>query len=492
MLHVPPGAAGTNGDLVAETAEMMGRPLDPHQRAAVDALASYAPGGAPLTMEGAIVGPRQTTGKTSAVLMPIVLTDVLTRNDDPDLVIWTAHRAFAALAPFKDLKEIIEGCPDVSAHVKAVSDKDGEEAVRFHNGWEWQFRTRSEGAGRSLSAGIVVADEALYLTAGMAGDLLPTMASRRSPRLLYASSHPKASSAHLHEVLRRGRAGDPRLILVEYRAPGTLKAAGCEQPKCLHAEGAPGCALDRPDLLRFANPGLTSGRIGWATMGTLRSALVPLEYAREMLGYEEDPDGGGDTIPLSAWLARADPASRIADGSPRVLAFDISPDRSTAAITGAGWRADGDMHLDLAERDRGTSWLVPRIVDIVARRRPAAIVVDGASPAGTEIEALAQHGIRRRTESAPHELLIVMGAQDMARACGQLFDGVAGDAPSMWHRGDPIVEAALRCAVRRDVGDGGWAFGRKKSEGDIAPIVAMAEVAWGLAQMHAQPASAVF
>jgi hypothetical protein len=48
------------------------------------------------------------------------------------------------------------------------------------------------------------------------------------------------------------------------------------------------------------------------------------------------------------------------------------------------------------------------------------------------------------------------------------------------HIGQEQVRDALANAVRRDIGDGGWAFARRKSEADISPIVAVAVALHGL------------
>lgn len=485
FLHVPPGRVGSHGDLVAEVAEMMRRPLDPHQLVAVDALNSYGPGGQWLTLESCVVGPRQTTGKTSAIVLPTVLADLTTRpSDERAGAIWTSHRLKTTLQTFQDLKEIIEGSEEFSRRVTRVSEKDGDEAVYFRNGSWIEFSARSEGAGRGLARPIVVADEALYFTASMAGDLLPAMASFRNPRVLFASSGAKARSDQLHSLVKRGRAEDPTLAYVEYRAPGSLERAGCEQPKCSHEPGTPGCRLDDEVLLRLANPGLASGRISITVIRALRKSLEPVEFAREMLGWEEAPEGGSVTIPIPAWLARTDKDSRISGR--RALAFDISPDRRSSAIGGAGPRLDGDTHLALVEHLAGTSRLVPRLLELVERHDPVAVVVDGASPAATEIQALVSAGLKVRSKEHPDGLLVVLGASDQAQACGLLYDAIAGDSPTAWHRGDPILQTALDGAVPRNIGDGGWAFGRRRSDADITPIVSVAEAHYGLATAPAE------
>lgn len=491
-LWVPPGRSGTYGDEVADLAASFGRPLDPSQRVAVDAVNSYGPGGRWHALESAVIIPRQ-NGKTGGIILASVLADLLLWPDASDRVAWTAHRLKTAREAFDDVKRMIDGSHELARRVLKVSETNGEEGVAFRNGSRLDFLARANGSGRGLGGRTVVIDEALYFTGATAGDLLPILAARDNPRVIYGSSAAKVESDYLRSLRDRGRkGGDPSLVLVEHCAPGSFDDPGCAAPSCSHALGLPGCMLDSEDYWRLSNPALVFGRILLEFLRAMRRTLPPLEFAREFLGWHEESEEGADTIPLASWESRKDDASGVAADSPRVLAFDISPDRSTAAIGGAGWRRDGDMHLSLVARDRGTSWLVPRLVDIVERHRPASIVVDGASPAATEIDALAQHGITRRTESNPHGLLVVMGTQDMARACGQAYDGLAGDAPTMWHRDEPILTAALQCAVRRDIGDGGWALGRRKSEGDISPMVAVIEAAWGLSSVPAQRASETF
>jgi hypothetical protein len=480
-LSFPQDRIGSMGDDVAEVAEMMRRPLDPHQLAAVDAFGSYGPGGLWSTLEACIVGPRQTTGKTSAVILPTVCHDLLTRaRSDPGRCIWTSHRMKTTLDTFRDLKQIIEGSEEFSRRVARISDKDGDEGVFFVNGSWLEFAARSPGAGRGLASEIVVADEVLFLTSEMAGDLLPAMASKRNPRVLYAGSAAKGTSDQLHDLMRRGRAADRTLVYVEFRCPGSLDAEGmCASPRCDHSRDTPGCRLDDESLWPYGSPGLANGRCSITVVRALRRGLEPLEFAREMLGWEEQPDAGATTIPVAAWAARVDDGSRIA--GPRALSFDVSPDRRSSAIGGAGPRADGDVHLALVDHRSGTSWLVPRLLELVERHDPVAVVVDGASPAATEIEALKLAGLKVRSKEHPSGRLVVLGPADQSKACGLLFDAIAGDSPSAWHRGDPILLTALTGAARRDIGDGGWAFGRKRSDVDICPIVAIAEAHYGLA-----------
>lgn len=476
-LHVPPGRVGSHGDTVCEVAEMMHRPLEPHQVAAVDALNSYGPGGAWLTLEAAIVGPRQTTGKTSAVLLPTVVADLFTWRA-PGGVAWTAHRMKTTRETFTDLKNIIEGSEEFSRRVKRVSETDSDEHVEFVGGSKVEFLARSPGAGRGLGRRLVVVDEALYFGSSMAGDLLPVMVSQTNPRVLYASSAPKGTSDHLQNLVERGRSGDPTLIYVEYRCPGSLDEAGCSADPCSHDRGTPGCRLDDEQLWRFGSPGLVSGRVAPVVVRALRATLEPLEFAREMLGWEEDADGV-ETIPVKAWLSRVDASSGVRKGSRPVFAVEVSPDRRTASIGVAGPRKGGGVHLGLIAREPGVDWLVKRVRELVAKHDPRAVALDGSSPAGSLVATLVKPvrdggaGLTLRTADDPSGLLVVTTGVEAGKACGGLYDAVTAKDSDVWHRGDELVTAAWKASAPRPVGDGGWAIGRKASGGDVTAAAVM-------------------
>lgn len=484
-LWVPPGRAGSHGDLVGEIAEMMHRPLDAHQLVAVDALNSYRRGGQWLTLEGAVIGPRQVTGKTSGIILPTTVADLMLW-DEPDRVAWTSHRMKTTLETFADLKKIIEGSEEFSRRVRRISEKDGDEHVEFMNRSRIDFLARSEGNARGLGGRLVVVDESLYFTTGMAGDLLPILAARRNPRILYASSAPKAKSAHLHGIMKRGRSHDATIIYVEYRCPGSLDAEDlCEDLRCTHEQGTVGCVLDDEALWSFGAPALANGRISIEVLRALRSSLDPEEFAREMLGWAESPETGGDTITEVQWSARVDPSSAVAKGSRPVFAIDVAPDGRSASIGVAGRRVDGVRHVGLIEHGRGTSWLMRRLigngqddVGLIGRHDPIALVLDGASPASALLPGLIEAGLRVKTRTDPSGLIHVTTASDMGSACAGLLNAVTAPEPEVWHRGDPIVLEAWRSAGRRDIGDGGWGL-RRKGSGDITAAVVVTLAHYG-------------
>jgi hypothetical protein len=172
-------------------------------------------------------------------------------------------------------------------------------------------------------------------------------------------------------------------------------------------------------------------------------------------------------IPRAAWDGLADPESNPV---PRVvLAAAFSHDQQHAAVGLAGWRADGLLHVEVADYREGTAWAVPRLIDMHARHDPLAVVVDDASHEGAVIKDL---------EAARIEVMKPR-AKGVAEAY-QDFIQDATDTKTLRHRAQADLDAALAGGVDRDVGDGGKAWGRRKSSADISPLVAVTNAAWGL------------
>jgi hypothetical protein len=482
-LWIPPGRVGSYGDEVAGLAQEYGRPLDSAQLVAVDAINSFGPGGRWHTLESAVIGPRQTTGKSGGIALPTVLADCVLWPDESDRVAWTAHLAKTHRETFDDVQRLIEGCEALSARVKKVIDNHDENKVIFTNGSVLEFLVRSPGNGRGLGGRTVVIDEALFAPTGDMGALLPVMAARPNPRVIYLSSAAKISSLQLQMLVRRGRAGnDPSLTWCEWCAPGSLEDPGCALGKrCRHQLGTAGCVLDDPDVAKHANPGVAVGRLRLDVLLALRRALSadPTEYAREFYGWHEwAPDGAADTIPLAAWDARTDLLSSIVGD--RVVSVDVSPRGDSAAIAGAGYRADGGEHLSLVDHRNGTSWVVPRILQLLGRPDVSALVVDEGGPAAELIPDLEAAGLRVRDRTHPAGQLVKMNVRDVGAAAGMLRTRIAGDMPTAWHRGEDAARAALAGAGRRNIGNGGWGFDRRTSQDDITPIVAISHALWGL------------
>ena len=178
-------------------------------------------------------------------------------------------------------------------------------------------------------------------------------------------------------------------------------------------------------------------------------------------------------VPERTWAGLTDaeshPAGRV------VFAAAFSHDQSHAAVGLAGWRPDGLLHVEVAQYAEGTSWVAPWLVDRHARHDPEAIVVDDGSHERSVIKDL---------DTARVEVLRP-GSKGVSEAYADFVED-ATDSKRLRHRGQPDLDTALAAAVTRDVGDAGKAWGRRKRSGDISPLVAVSNAAWGLRKVTAE------
>lgn len=381
------------------------------------------------------------------------------------LIIHSAHQFDTSLEAFRRLLVLIEDTPDFDRRVKRVSRSHGEEGIELKNGQRIRFRTRTKGGGRGFSSDCLILDEAMEISTSAHAALLPTLSARPNPQVWYTAS---AVDQWIHEhglvlarVRERGIKGDdPALAYFEWAGanPGT-------DPEEVDVE-------DR-DAWAAANPGLGI-RISEDHVERELRSMDPRSFAVERLGVGDWPSIDGSStqvISPAAYDETTDARSSAED--PVVLAIDISPDRSSAAIGAAGKRAgdDGLSHLEVIDHRRGTGWLVPRVKELCERHGPLAVVGDGIGPAAAFV-------LKLEEELLDTEVITVK-TKEYVQACGLIYDGF--EERSVRHLDTPELAAAVRGAAKRSLGDA-WAWSRKNSSVDITPLVALSLALWRLLQ----------
>ena len=482
-VSVPATRRGSLVEVVDAFAARAGRRLDDEQRFAVDVLTSVDEAGLWAAPVGVILEPRQ-NGKSAGVLAPIVLSELFD-EDYPDRIVWTAHRFKTAREAYLDLRAMVKGTPELDARVERYNDSHGEEGIYLRPRRpgapqaSLEFLARSNLGSRGLGGKVVVFDEAFALTQGILGALLPTLSARYNPLVLAGSSACMGDSVELWDLVESVRRGDPDVAGVEWCAPGGFDAPGCELAGCLHTRGTPGCSLDDEDRWRAANPGMRRGRLTERFVRTVeRARLSPVEFGRERLGWHEKVvDRTAPPITVAAWRARTDEDS--APVGEVVFAVEAPLSKAWASITVSGYREDGAKHVGIIDRRAGTDWVVPRLVqlcqtwDVFNVRRGdeyrTGIAIDPTSPALGFVQPLEDAGYPP----------VLMTTREVAAACSMLETDLRDGL--VFHRDAPDVDVALEGAVRRDLGDGLWAFGRRKSAAvsvEVDPAVAVANASW--------------
>ena len=358
----------TDLDKVGRVCRTVGRELEPEQALAVDVLTGVRADGTPASLSACVISARQNLKKY--VLENIVLTRLLDPTEPGRLFIWTAQQLDTCQETFLHFKDMFESddFPYLQRRLVNIANGHGDEEIELVGGKRLKFKARSRKSGQGLTGDLIVLDEAFALESAHLGSLVPTLSTRPRAAILYGSSAGHGSSEVLRGVRDRGRqAGPGSPAYIEWCAPGSLENPGCAMPGCSHLVTMQGCVLDRRELIQLANP-MAGRRISWDYLRDERRELPPLEYARERLGWWDEPDSAAaPPISVEDWRHQLDPGSAVAEGGKIVLDAEIAMDRRSGSIGVAGWRDDGAAHVGLIWHQQGTEQLLPALLGFIER-----------------------------------------------------------------------------------------------------------------------------
>lgn len=353
----------------------------------------------------------------------------------------SAHRGDTAAEHMKFIRDVIRDNPaldaDQGGYLKVYESNGKERIVNLDTMGELSFNTRSASTKRGASPQRIVLDEAMILTESSLRAMVPSLAAQSmrvetAPQIIVTSSAPVAESEVLHRLRAAALAGtNARTLLADWGCPI-------------------GTDPDDRDAWYASNPGLGL-RISEEWVADERSTMLDEEgFLIERLGIVFPPpaSGGLRVISDDAWMANV---TTDAPGDPVAFGVDVSPDRSSAAIGVAD--ASGMVGVIDFRPGKGVGWLSDRVVELRSKVPSASWVVDGRSAAnGLVVDAA------------------VLGAREMAQACGGLYDAVLEHRVK--YQRQSALEAAVAGAATRPLGDA-WAWDRRKSSDDITPLVAV-------------------
>jgi hypothetical protein len=500
IVSVPEHLSSAGADAV-ELAGIAGLVMDPWETFVLDEAMGMRPDGTWSAFEVGLVVSRQ-NGK-GCVLEARELASLYLL--DEELCIHSAHQFDTSLEHFNRVLGLIESTPDLDRKVSRVSRSHGDEGIEVYRDGalrRLRFRTRTKGGGRGFTCDCLILDEAMALVDSTVGAILPTLSAVPNPQVWYTGSAGTRESTALGRVRARGVAGsDPRLCFMEWSIDWCT--AFCPKPCYAHD---PQKLIVTPDmdteqaerqkvrLVRAyarANPGFGI-RIGGVLspeksvehIESERRTMSGEEFARERLGVGDWPVEGDSwrVIDQESWKACRDVLSSPV--GPVAFGIDMTPDRKMACITVAALNEDGMTHVEITSADvldhrSGDRWVVPRLLELVERWKPCAVVIDKASQAGSLIKSLEDHQV---------EVTSPTGRQ-FAQACGW-FGGavvpVPGQAPMLAHLDQVPLTAAVAGADRRKLAEL-WAWDKVGAATDISPLVAATLAVWGLQEKGSEP-----
>lgn len=492
--HTRPDYVVTFGPEVAALCSQVGLTPDPEQRLILDDVFGVGDDGLPAAFEYGIIGPRQQL-KTGTLKMCVLgWLWVLDVQD----VSWSAHLLATSQAAFQDIVAMVRAAPVLrkrlaTGRTGGVFTGRNDMRLELRDGRGVRFSARTEDGGRGLTGSRVILDEALKLTGGMLGALLPTLLAMENAQAVYASTAAKDDGATLRTKRDTGRAGlDASLGWAEWGAPPTTcQAEDCQHWPPGHPAFVQGCALDDEaiwwrcmPLLGRRRPngtGLTVRRVR-----ELRKSMPPAEFARELYGWWGDPAAVavfGEGNWEAAAASHEDPETGAAvPGFPtppdfplEALGVAVAADLSAAAIVGAGRRGERKAVRVIAT-GAGYEWLPARVAQIRESWPRAVVVVDPGGPAG--ILTAAANGVKASPlgkATKPLRRLHLATFDQWKAACGDFWSEIR--ARTTEHGDQVELNTSAAGAVQRKVVDR-WVWERYGYDASVIEAATLA--AWGV------------
>lgn len=382
---------------------------------------------------------------------------------DLPLILHSAHLGETSADHMERMWAAICSDPDLRSRCKQVLAK-GYEAIERTDvdpdtgapvRSEIRFRTRSKKGGRGGSPQMVVFDEALFLTAQQVSAMLPSLSAQTlnddAPLLIYASSAPIAESERLHNLRSAILRGDsPDAFFAEWSV---------ELPAGDRAQVLRGLA--NVESVFAANPG-AGVRIDPEWCVATELAGMDLEdWCIERLGVVFAADGESGVLPANRWAVCRDLESFVESGR---IALSVGPSGSWAAISLAGARSDGALHVEVVRHQIGTEWVIEAAKAGTDAYGP--LLVDPKSESARVLERLVAARV-------PVEEL---STADVVRASVAFQDDVFNCR--VRHLDQPELNAAVTGADIRPVGES-WVFSAKASTVDITSLLSVVLAAAG-------------
>jgi hypothetical protein len=455
--------------------ELLGTPPHEWQRDVADVLLEYGPTGAYHYGTAGICADRQ-AGKTRWALGRIGMQLMQPRQ----LVLYLSYDRSAGRVKWVEQVSELMSCaacrervpartricphcgepPGFASRVRSVTYQNQQECLYMRNGSRYMVATPSGRGGRSLSADLVLLDEAFsFVDMRALGAIQPTLATRPLGQFIVLSSAGTAASVLLEHFRALGHAaveGDLDESERDELGGGLGWFEWAPDPTAPH---------DDPETWMQACPSL--GCPGGPTLAAFANAArtVPLNtFRREWLNLTSE-DIFTPLIQPEAW-ARCHSDDPII-GTP-TLGIAMTPERDKGTLAAAGLSLVGNVErvaVEIIADSRDMEWLVQHALE-VATRQAATIIVDDHAPAGARAALMARRGVTVTTLNTP----------TVVKAAGDMYDAI--NAGNVAHRGDRRLDEALAGAIKRRVGQS-WSWGRSSAEVDITPLEAVTLARWG-------------
>jgi hypothetical protein len=438
----------------------------PWQRVVADIATEFDPAtGRPIHPTVRILVPRQ-AGKTALSSPYMVLASLLRAHAR----VWITAQTQRDAAEYFRLEHVPSVRVAFGERTFTPRWSTGQESMIWrHNASTIRCFAPQRDALHGKQSDLVWVDEAWAFEALRGDDLLqaigPTQATRPGAQVVITTAAGDVASTWLIAQLRQARAaqdaGDHTDVLVEYGVPDDLDDDAAADPDTVAAyHPAVGITIDATYLHAERR---RLGRLGFVRAYGCRQ-VIPDPNALTAGAFDRtlwESVRWGDPIPDTDRLA---------------FGVEVAHDRKSAAIVAAS----SSGVLEVIESRAGTAWVAARAIELAGRHR-ARVVIDVSGPSATVAEAI--------TTAGHHRTLITLSGVDACTAAATLSDAVTDtdSAPRARVRQHPDLDAAVRSASPRRVGDR-WTWDRRDDNGaPVAPLLAAAFAWWGITHGPGRP-----
>lgn len=365
---------------------------------------------------------------------------------------YTAQKRSDARQNFMRLAKRVRRSPVLAPPFCKIRESNGSESLGFPTGSSYGLFAPTDEALHGSANALVCIDEA-WTFDEVRGDelqqaIMPTFTTVDGQLWIFSAAG-NVNSTWLNSMMDTGR------LAVESGATSGLGYFEFGIPDDVDPTDLAAVESHHPAAGFTLRPG---------ALAAAAAAMKPDQFARAY-GNRRTGVVGGGAIPGLIWALAADATTPPPPAGTLALAFDVGRDGADAAII-AAWRDNaGIAHVEVADIRPGTTWLVPRLAELVERHEPRAIRYDRLGPA----VAAGDEALRAGLDVEP------ITFDDLTAACTAMLSGLA--AKTVRHRPHPGLDAAVAAAARRDVGDR-WVWGRRTATGSIAPLVAATVSVW--------------
>lgn len=422
------------------------------------------------------------------------------------LVLGTAQDLDTAETIWEEAVELAAEVPELAELIAHVDKTNGKKALRLRTGEKYKVKAANRRAGRGLSGDLIMLDELREHQTWDAWAAITKTAMARPNAQTWAFSNAGDAASIVLRYLRRMAhlaLGDPDGIArelgpVDVEPDDEDLEADEDTLGIFEWSAPPGCDVWDRDGWAQANPSL-----GYSiTERTIASGVRtdPEWVTRtEVLCQWSDGTLEGP-FPPGTWEAGVDATSRIPRANAVSYCVDVSWDRSWSYIGVAGFRKDGRPHVEIVAARAGTDW----VVDWFETRAPDLDEDYDAEPMRVVVQAKGApaSSLVSELEGIEGVEVVPWGGADLGAACGLFYDWVKktklverdGKKPKrkgLAHLPQPVLDVAAGTAVSKPLGDA-WAWNRKGSPTDIAPLVAVTGALWDAMQHEPEDTESVY